>query len=102
MPEIQKYTKLRITGTEYSKRISDANLLDPGFVDLHFLLRSGGKRINTGGLDSARGSDSPILSVCGHSAKPLKDPHSGLHSPKDCVLVVKERCRSKREEELGT
>ena len=78
------------------------NLFDPSLEDLHVFLRSGGKRVNAGALDSARGSDSPILSICGHSAKSLEDPYSALHSPKDRVLVVKERCRSEGEEELGT
>ena len=55
-----------------------------------------------GALNSATRLDSPILSIRGHSSKSLEDPHSGLHSPKDRVLVVEEWCRSEGEEELGT
>ena len=46
--------KLRVTGTEYSERISNANLLDLSLVDLHIFLRSNGKRVNVGALDSVR------------------------------------------------
>jgi len=46
--------------------------------------------------------DLPILSVCSHSTKPLKDPHPGLHPPENCVFVVKEWRRGKGKEELGT
>lgn len=101
-PEIRNYTKLSITGIEYSEGISDANLLDPSLEDLHLFLRSDGKRVNAGASYSVRGGNLPVLSICGHSAKSLKDSYSGFHSPKNRVLVVKERCRSEGEEELGT
>jgi len=65
------------------EKIPGTSLLDPSLVDLHVFLWS-------------------ILSVCGHSTKPLEDPHSSLYPPKDRVLVVKKWGRSKGEEELGT
>lgn len=49
-----------------------------------------------------RESGSPILSVCSNSTKPLENPHSGLHPPKYRVLIFKEWCRRKSEEELRT
>lgn len=55
-----------------------------------------------GTLISVSGSDLPILSVRGHSAEPLEHSHSGLHPPKNCVLVVNEWCRGESEEELRT
>ena len=94
--------KLRITGIEYSERISDANLLDPGLEDLHIFPWSDGKRVNVGALGSVRGSDLPILSIRRYGAESLEDPHPGLHPSKDRVLVIKERRRSKGEEKLGT
>lgn len=42
----------------------------------------------------------PILRVCGHSAKPLEDPHSGLYSSKDRMLVVEVWYRGEGKEEL--
>lgn len=42
----------------------------------------------------------PILTVCGDSANPLEDPHSGLYSPEDCMLVVEVWCRGEGKEEL--
>ena len=51
---------------------------------------------------SVRDMGLPIFSVCRHSTKPLEDPHSRLYPPKNSVLVVKEWCRGKSEEELRT
>ena len=99
-PRNSKVHKLRSTGIEHLERISDRNLLGPGLVYLHLFLWS--EKTRKCREHFVRGSNLPILPVCGHSTEPLKDPHSGLYPPKDCMFVVKEWCRSKGEEELGT
>jgi len=46
--ETRKYTKLRITGVGYPKRIPDPNLLNTSLENFHVFLRSDGKRVNVG------------------------------------------------------